>query len=194
MEKVHLSCLGARTAHCLIFSPSRSIGTYARADRQIFLPIPSPRLLGRRIPLQVVIALPSPREKRPQRESDDFSGKTVLSGTASAAAGVNGEVSPSMSGSIRSEQHQGGGDGADPDDAKPLMELTYDKLVYAVGTKTGTFGVPGVLEYCYMLKASAPARAVSLEDLAWLAPGLRMDPSVHFDRSGYLRDPWPLRG
>lgn len=38
------------------------------------------------------------------------------------------------------------------DEAKPLMELSYDKLVYAVGTKTGTFGVPGVRENCYMLK------------------------------------------
>ncbi|CAN0520571.1 unnamed protein product, partial [Laminaria digitata] len=40
----------------------------------------------------------------------------------------------------------------DPEQARPLMELSYDKLVYAVGTKTGTFGVPGVRENCYMLK------------------------------------------
>ena len=43
----------------------------------------------------------------------------------------------------------------DPDEARPLMELSYDKLVYAVGTKTGTFGVPGVREHCYMLKVGA---------------------------------------
>ncbi|CAB1096256.1 unnamed protein product [Ectocarpus sp. CCAP 1310/34] len=45
-----------------------------------------------------------------------------------------------------------------PDDARLLMELSYDKLVYAIGTGTGTFGVPGVRENCYMLKEASDAR------------------------------------
>lgn len=48
-----------------------------------------------------------------------------------------------------------------PDEARPLMELSYDKLVYAVGTKTGTFGVPGVREHCYMLKVCRLSFVVS---------------------------------
>lgn len=56
-------------------------------------------------------------------------------------------------------RRQGQAEALDPDTAKPLMELSYDKLVYAVGTKTGTFGVPGVREYCYMLKVGGREEA-----------------------------------
>lgn len=59
--------------------------------------------------------------------------------------------SPAASGQAMATVPLGGG-AVDPDQARPIMELSYDKLVYAVGTKTGTFGVKGVEEYCYMLK------------------------------------------
>ncbi|CAM9349280.1 unnamed protein product, partial [Choristocarpus tenellus] len=45
-----------------------------------------------------------------------------------------------------------------PKENSSLMHLKYDKLVYAVGTKTGTFGVKGVKEHCYMLKEAQDAR------------------------------------
>eukprot|EP00611_Tribonema_gayanum_P008774 TRINITY_DN183_c0_g1_i1.p1 TRINITY_DN183_c0_g1~~TRINITY_DN183_c0_g1_i1.p1 ORF type:complete len:599 (-),score=180.28 TRINITY_DN183_c0_g1_i1:874-2670(-) len=38
------------------------------------------------------------------------------------------------------------------------FELEYSKLVYAVGSKTGTFGIKGVLEDCYVLKEVSDAR------------------------------------
>lgn len=109
------------------------------------------------LPFQVVIALPSPREKRPQRDI----APALAVGTPTAKLGTlepeHEKTPPVINGNFHIKQPQEpeiekGALG--PDDAKPLMELTYDKLVYAVGTKTGTFGVPGVLEYCYMLKAS----------------------------------------
>lgn len=74
--------------------------------------------------------------------------KPVAGGGASAMAP---SMTPMVFGGGLQRDGEGRG-GLDPDEARPLMELSYDKLVYAVGTKSGTFGVPGVREYCYMLK------------------------------------------
>ncbi|CAM9719719.1 unnamed protein product [Ectocarpus sp. 12 AP-2014] len=109
---------------------------------------------------KVVVALPSPQEKRPPQmhvsaastapnlpplvhSKGPAEGATAATGSALSRAG-EGSLSQEPLGSL--------------DDAKPLMELSYDKLVYAVGTKTGTFGVPGVRENCYMLKEANDAR------------------------------------
>lgn len=119
---------------------------------------------------QVVVALPSPQEKRPPQ---------ILKST--------GAVAPEMPPLLYSKGEKVGGDDGkeglqqhhtanqdqkkqkkkqqeqeevNPDEARPLMELSYDKLVYAVGTQTGTFGVPGVREHCYMLKVCATPRRV----------------------------------
>eukprot|EP00957_Ditylum_brightwellii_P043852 3325251-Ditylum_brightwellii.AAC.1 len=40
------------------------------------------------------------------------------------------------------------------------FELNYDKLVYAVGAQTNTFGIPGVREYCCFLKQIEDAQKV----------------------------------
>ncbi|CAM9357939.1 unnamed protein product [Ectocarpus fasciculatus] len=109
---------------------------------------------------KVVVALPSPQEKRPPQKLESAAsvapnlpplvhskgpaeGATAATGGALSQAG-EGSLSQEPLGSL--------------DEAKPLMELSYDKLVYAVGTKTGTFGVPGVRENCYMLKEANDAR------------------------------------
>ena len=34
------------------------------------------------------------------------------------------------------------------------MQVIYDIMVCAVGETTATFGVPGVMEHCYFMKAS----------------------------------------
>lgn len=34
------------------------------------------------------------------------------------------------------------------------MQVVYDIMVCAVGETTATFGVPGVMEHCYFMKAS----------------------------------------
>ena len=34
------------------------------------------------------------------------------------------------------------------------MQVIYDIIVCAVGETTATFGVPGVMEHCYFMKAS----------------------------------------
>lgn len=40
------------------------------------------------------------------------------------------------------------------------FHVSYDKLVIAVGGVTNTFGIPGVNEYCYMLKDLSDARKI----------------------------------
>ena len=35
------------------------------------------------------------------------------------------------------------------------MQVIYDIMVCAVGETTATFGVPGVMEHCYFMKASS---------------------------------------
>lgn len=92
---------------------------------------------------QVVVALPSPQEKRPPQ---------IVNGNRAVSSAMAPSMAPLIfpEGETSPEQQRY----VDPDGAKPLMELSYDKLVYSVGTKTGTFGVPGVREYCFMLKVS----------------------------------------
>ncbi|CBN78336.1 NADH dehydrogenase (ubiquinone) [Ectocarpus siliculosus] len=110
---------------------------------------------------KVVVALPSPQEKRPPQMPVSAASvapnvpplvhsKSPAEGATAATGG--GALSRAGEGSLSQEPL------ASLDDAKPLMELSYDKLVYAVGTKTGTFGVPGVRENCYMLKEANDAR------------------------------------
>ena len=41
------------------------------------------------------------------------------------------------------------------------MQVIYDIMVCAVGETTATFGVPGVMEHCYFMKASAHASSPS---------------------------------
>ena len=36
---------------------------------------------------------------------------------------------------------------------RPQFEVAYDILVMAVGETTATFGVPGVTEHCFFMKA-----------------------------------------
>ena len=86
------------------------------------------------------MALPSVQEKRLPR--------IMNAGLPEAAE----EAMAFPARALEQKQRDVGHGGVDPDSARPLMELSYDKLVYAIGTKTGTFGVPGVREYCYMLK------------------------------------------
>lgn len=40
------------------------------------------------------------------------------------------------------------------DGFRPTFEVPYDLLIVAVGEQPATFGVPGVEEHCYFLKAS----------------------------------------
>lgn len=94
------------------------------------------------------MALPSAQEKRlPRILNSDLS-------AAAAAAEISNTAPMTYPLGALGNQQNGVGDTGEvsPDSARPLMELSYDKLVYAVGTKTGTFGVPGVREHCYMLK------------------------------------------
>ncbi|CAM9093564.1 unnamed protein product [Ascophyllum nodosum] len=95
---------------------------------------------------KVVVALPSVQEKRLPR--------IMNAGLPEAAE----EAMAFPARALEQKQRDVGHGGVDPDSARPLMELSYDKLVYAIGTKTGTFGVPGVREYCYMLKEAQDAR------------------------------------
>ena len=37
---------------------------------------------------------------------------------------------------------------------KPEFEISWDLLIMAVGEKTATFGVPGVEDHCFFMKAS----------------------------------------
>lgn len=132
-------------------------------------PAPPPPMATRN---QVRIALPSPQEKRPQgmkaRVLGGVMGESSNTPAAAAAAapaivngGGEGVLAQAQSASLPASHQSHAGKTEppstmiDPDLARPVMELSYDRLVYAVGTKTGTFGVPGVEEYCYMLKASA---------------------------------------
>lgn len=96
---------------------------------------------------QVVVALPSPQEKRPPQ---------ILESTGAVAPEMPPlmfpEGHPDESATPAESKLRTSDEPLNPDEAKPLMELAYDKLVYSVGTKTGTFGVPGVREHCYMLK------------------------------------------
>lgn len=110
---------------------------------------------------QVVVALPSPQEKRPPQMLENPGAvapevptlmypKANPEKETAAAAAARATTTGSESGSHEPQELRQ--EPLTPDEAKPLMELSYDKLVYAVGTKTGTFGVPGVREHCYMLK------------------------------------------
>ena len=40
-------------------------------------------------------------------------------------------------------------------DREPILQVIYDIMVCAVGETTATFGVPGVMEHCYFMKAGA---------------------------------------
>eukprot|EP00904_Undaria_pinnatifida_P012839 jgi/Undpi1/8686/HiC_scaffold_25.g11151.m1 len=112
---------------------------------------------------KVVVALPSPQEKRPPQAINGASPSFAPAPSSSSSPPLTRpEVNLDQ---VQSQEEQGQGQGGslslkpiDPEQAKPLMELSYDKLVYAVGTKTGTFGVPGVRENCYMLKEASDAR------------------------------------
>ena len=39
-----------------------------------------------------------------------------------------------------------------------VLQVIYDIMVCAVGETTATFGVPGVMEHCYFMKASTLAK------------------------------------
>lgn len=99
---------------------------------------------------QVVVALPSPQEKRPPQILTSVGAVAPSMPPLLYSKGNTDESAtegPKQPHDMQQEQKQ-----VNPDEARPLMELSYDKLVYAVGTQTGTFGVPGVREHCYMLK------------------------------------------
>ncbi|CAM9618636.1 unnamed protein product, partial [Hapterophycus canaliculatus] len=102
---------------------------------------------------KVVVALPSPQEKRPPQ---------ILESAGAVAPEMPPlmfpEGHPDESATPAELKLRAAEETVNLDEAKPLMELSYDKLVYAVGTKTGTFGVPGVREHCYMLKEANDAR------------------------------------
>ena len=46
-------------------------------------------------------------------------------------------------------------------DSEHLLQVIYDIMVCAVGETTATFGVPGVMEHCYFMKACAQARSLN---------------------------------
>jgi hypothetical protein len=45
---------------------------------------------------------------------------------------------------------------------KPEFEISWDRLVMAVGEQTATFGVPGVEEHCFFMKATLTTSAYYL--------------------------------
>ena len=47
-------------------------------------------------------------------------------------------------------------------DREPISQVIYDIMVCAVGETTATFGVPGVMEHCYFMKAGAHANNIPL--------------------------------
>ncbi|CAM9882946.1 unnamed protein product, partial [Ectocarpus sp. 13 AM-2016] len=102
---------------------------------------------------KVVVALPSPREQRPPQAVESAGALppplyTKGNRKEAATAGL----------SWQQNKREDGQRPVKPVDARPLMKLSYNKLVYAIGTETGTFGVPGVRENCYMLKEASDAR------------------------------------
>eukprot|EP00752_Nemacystus_decipiens_P005671 g5132.t1 len=113
---------------------------------------------------KVVVALPSPQEKRPPQILKSAGASAAHIPPLLYAKGDKDETAQDGLGqhhNVQKEkqlQQQQQQQQVNPDEARPLMELSYDKLVYAVGTQTGTFGVPGVREHCYMLKEANDAR------------------------------------
>ena len=42
-----------------------------------------------------------------------------------------------------------------------VLQVIYDIMVCAVGETTATFGVPGVMEHCYFMKAGPQAKPLN---------------------------------
>ena len=60
-------------------------------------------------------------------------------------------------------------------DGLTASQVIYDIMVCAVGEMTATFGVPGVMEHCYFMKASLPTRDCAARMPCLLAPAERSD-------------------